>query len=165
MAIAVSQDLVALETWAGALLTDLSPAGRRALLRSVAVDLRRANYGRIVDQRNPDGTAYEPRKRRDPPLRAKAGRIKRRNEARKDPMFRKLRLARHMTADWSENAASVGFNGPAARIARVHQLGLLDRVERRQDAPIVRYPQRVLLGFTDDDRQRLLDLVMGRLQA
>jgi len=78
-------------------------------------------------------------------------------------MFRKLRLSRHLTAEWTDSGASVGFNGHAARIARVHQEGLADRVDRRPDAPMVRYAQRLLLGFTEDDRRRLLDLTMEHL--
>jgi phage virion morphogenesis protein len=55
-------ELSAVETWAGALLGQLSPAGRRTVMRDVARELRRSQQKRIAAQRNPDGSAYEPRK-------------------------------------------------------------------------------------------------------
>lgn len=165
MAGRLSDELEQLETWVGGLLAKASPAERRQLARAVAVDLRRSQVERIRDQKNPDGTPYAPRKRRDPPIRAKAGRIKRRVSARAKPMFRKMRLGKHLQARWTEAEASVGFTGRAARIARVHQDGLRDRVEPRPDAPEVIYPKRGLVGFTDDDRQRLLDLVLAHLES
>lgn len=165
MAWRVSDELEQLETWVGGMLTKASAAERRRLARAVAVDLRRSQAERIRDQRNPDGSAYKPRKRRDPPVREKAGRMKRLAAARAEPMFRRLRLTKYLQARWTEAEASVGFTGRAARIARVHQDGLRDRVEPRPDAPEVVYPKRGLVGFTDADRERLLELVLAYLQV
>lgn len=153
----MSDDLERLETWVAGLLAKASPAERRRLARVVAVDLRRDQAQRIAGQRNPDGSPYEARK-----IREKAGRIRRRALG---PMFRKLRAARSLTAESDTSEARVGFRSArTARIARVHQEGLMDRVERRAGAPEVRYPQRVLLGFTEAYRERLLDLVMQHLE-
>ncbi|WP_255213944.1 phage virion morphogenesis protein, partial [Burkholderia pseudomallei] len=58
----MTDDLQALERWAGGLLAKLSPAARRQLLRELGRDLRRAQQSRVAAQRNPDGSAYEPRK-------------------------------------------------------------------------------------------------------
>ena len=60
----MSDDLRALETWAGALLAKLQPAQRRAINHQVAIDLRRSQAQRIKAQQGPDGAAYPPRKRR-----------------------------------------------------------------------------------------------------
>ena len=147
--------LTARETWCAPLLANLQPGARRALARAMANDLRRSQSGRIAQQQNPDGSAYEPRK---PRIRDKKGRIRR-------GMFAKLRTAKFLRAKSDQDSAAVEFTGRVARLARVHQEGLRDRVEPRPDAPEVVYPKRGLVGFTDDDRQRLLDLVLAHLES
>lgn len=118
------------------LLAALSPAGRRKLAGDIAKELRKSQQQRIKQQKAPDGTPYQARKRQ--PLRAKTGRIKR-------AMFQKLRTSRYMKASGRENSAVVEFTGKVQRIARVHQYGLKDRPNiHAQD---VQYPERQLLGF------------------
>lgn len=129
-------DLQRLEEWASPLLARLQPAQRNALARRLAAELRRSQQQRIAQQRNPDGSAYAPRK---PRAREKAGRIRR-------AMFERLRQAKHLKAGGNANEVWVGFVGRTARIARVHQEGLSDRVA--PDGPSVRYDRRELLGFT-----------------
>ena len=72
-------------------------------------------------------------------------------------MFTKLRTARWLRISGSADAAEVGFAGRVARIASIHQDGLRDRAAPH--APEVRYPQRVLLGFTNADRERIRDFL------
>lgn len=132
----------------------LEPPQRARLARDVAQALRRSQQQRILTQRNPDGTAYAPRKARQ--LRGKAGRIKARAK-----MFTKLRTARYLKARGTADEAAVSFAGRISRIARVHQYGLRDRAER--GAPDVQYPQRELLGLTDIERERLRDQVLAHL--
>lgn len=134
----------------------LEPTQRARLARDVAQALRRSQQQRILTQRNPDGTAYAPRKARQ--LRGKAGRIKARVK-----MFIKLRTARYLKARGTADEAAVSFAGRISRIARVHQYGLRDRAER--GAPDVQYPQRELLGLTDIERERLRDQVLAHLTA
>lgn len=140
-----------LDTWAGALLAKLAPPARRTLARTIATELRRSQQQRIAAQLNPDGTAYAPRK---PRLRDKRGAIRRRAT-----MFAKLRTARWLKATSTADAAEVGFIGRVARLARVHQEGLRDRVS--PGGKQIRYPTRALLGFTEAEREsirtRLLD--------
>lgn len=142
--------LDALEDWAGPVLRALEPAQRKALAANLARRLRRSQQQRIATQKNPDGTAYVPRKPRE--LRGKAGHIKRRAE-----MFRKLRTARYMRAKGDAQAITLSFAGRIARIARVHQYGLKDRAA--PGAPDVRYAARALFGFTEAD----LDLIRDGL--
>jgi phage virion morphogenesis protein len=161
----VNDELTQLETWAGALLAKLLPPERRRLAGTIAQDLRRSQQKRIAAQQAPDGTPYDPRKRRAQPLRRKKGAINR----KKDAMFAKLRMARWLKASATAEGAEVGFTGRVARLARVHQYGLNDRpvhqygLNDRPDpgAKDVRYPRRVLLGFTEADRvmvrERLLE--------
>ena len=144
----MADNLRALEDWAGAMLAKLEPGARRQLNQQIGRELRRSQQQRIAAQRNPDGSAFAPRKPRQ--LRAKKGRIKRQ-------MFAKLRQAKHLKVQSSADAIAIGFMGRVARIARVHQYGLRDRPERGQAD--VQYDRRELLGFTDAD----LDLIRDRL--
>ena len=144
----MTDNLHALEDWAGALLARLEPGARRQLNQQIGRELRRSQQQRVASQRNPDGTAYAPRKPRK--LRGKVGRIKRQ-------MFTKLRQAAHLKLRSTPDAIAISFMGRVARIARVHQYGLRDRPERGQAD--VQYDRRELLGFTDAD----LDLIRDRL--
>lgn len=159
----MSDDLEQLEQWAGELLARLEPAERRRLTRKIATDLRRSQAARIASQRNPDGSAYAPRKPREP-LRARKGRIKR--QARKRTMFAKLRQARYLKASSTEAEAAVGFaNATVARIAAIHHYGLRDRVARRRGSPEVTYPARQLLGLTEAEELRILELLTAQLEG
>ncbi|MDC7683278.1 phage virion morphogenesis protein [Asticcacaulis sp. BYS171W] len=154
----MARELAAIEDMEGivnGLLVGLSPSGRAVLMRKVARDWRKSQSARIRAQKNPDGSTYEKRK----PL--KDGYEPLKNGA----MFRKLRLVKYLKSGASANEAWVGFVGRVAAIARVHQYGLKDRVVRLKGAPEVQYPERVLLGLADDEREDLLDLVMSHLDA
>ncbi|MEW5020190.1 phage virion morphogenesis protein [Enterobacter hormaechei] len=134
------------------LLASLSPAGRRKLAGDIAKELRKSQQQRIKQQKAPDGSPYQARKRQ--PLRAKTGRIKR-------AMFQKLRASRYMKATGSENSAVVEFTGKVQRIARVHQYGLKDRPN--PNAKDVQYPERQLLGFSQEDKQLVETLIIKHL--
>lgn len=154
----MASDLIALERELGALTRAMSPSERRKMLRALALDLRRSQQQRIGRQQNPDGSPFTPRRpKAQSKARAKAGRIRR----RKGRMFAKLKLARYMKASADANHAETGFSGRAAGIARVHQLGLVDRVSRR--GPRVRYAARRLLGFTADDRDHVRDTLVQHI--
>ena len=147
----IVDEMQQLEAWVAPLLSKLEPAQRRALARTIGGELRRGQITRIRDQRNADGSAYAPRKR------DQAGKIKRRKAA----MFQRITQARHLKIEASESSAAVGFLGRVARIARVHQEGLTDRVSRQSQS--VRYERRQLLGFTDAERQVIRDLLVEHL--
>ncbi|HAH1334161.1 TPA: phage virion morphogenesis protein [Escherichia coli] len=134
------------------LIAAISPAGRRKLAVEIAKQLRRSQQQRIKQQKAPDGTPYQARKRQ--PLRAKSGRIKR-------SMFQKLRTSRYMKASGRIDAAVVEFTGKVQRIARIHQYGLKDRpTPHAQD---VQYPQRQLLGLSLEDEQVIEELIFDYL--
>jgi phage virion morphogenesis protein len=130
-------ELQEVDAWLDALLAGLEPAARKRMMRELAQQLRRSQQKNIRMQRNPDGTAYEPRR---VTARTK-GRIRRQ-------MFAKLRTAKYLKAVASPDSASVEFEGRVQRIARVHHYGLRDRVSRR--GPEVQYSQRRLLGINDE---------------
>ena len=148
-------DLQALEDWASPLLAQLEDKQRRALARAIARDLRRSQRARIKAQTNPDGTPYAPRKPQK--WRERQGSI------RRQAMFGKLSTAKWLKATARGDTAVVGFFGNVARLAKTHQYGLRDRVDR--DGPSIEYPQRVLLGFTDQDRETILDSLLTHLNS
>lgn len=136
------------------LIGALAPAFRRKLAAEIAKELRRSQQQRIKQQKAPDGTPYQARKRQ--PLRAKKGRIKR-------TMFQKLRTSRYMKASGRNDAAVVEFTGKVQRIAQIHQLGLKDRPNpHTQD---VQYPERPLLGFSQVDRRLVEEMVFEHIRS
>ncbi|MFN3881500.1 MAG: phage virion morphogenesis protein [Nitrincola lacisaponensis] len=98
------------------------------------------------------GDYYTPEKSSSGSIRQKKGRIKQK-------MFTKLSTARYLKQKYNPSTVSVGFFGNVARIARVHQYGLRDRVAK--NGPEVQYEKRELLGFTEQDKalieQRLIE--------
>ncbi|CAX57646.1 conserved uncharacterized protein [Erwinia billingiae Eb661] len=83
-------------------------------------------------------------------------------KAAKNPMFRRLRAARFLKATAYPDAAVVGFQGNAARIARVHQYGLTDKVAHRASA---KYPARQLLGLTPTEIDGIADAIIGAMEG
>jgi phage virion morphogenesis protein len=152
-------DLSAVQAWAGALLMQLSPAGRRKATRDIARELRRSQQARIAAQKDPDGSGYEPRKIRSggKQLRGKRGRLKR------AAMFARLRTSRWMSMGWDDKELAVGFSGRIARMARVHQFGETSAVAH--GGPKHRYPARVLLALTVLERKMVRDRLLADLTA
>lgn len=148
----MTDNLAALEDWAGALLAKLSPAERRKLTTRIGRDLRRNQQQRIATQRNPDGTPYAPRKAKA--LRGKKGRIKRQ-------MFTRLRQAKNLRLQSTADSIAIAFTGRIARIAKVHQRGLRDRPGRGQAE--VQYAKRELLGFNHAAIEMIRDQLLDHL--
>jgi len=61
-----TDDLVEIERIAGGLIRQLSAGQRRSLLRRMAREMAARNRARIAAQKAPDGTAFEPRRPREP---------------------------------------------------------------------------------------------------
>jgi phage virion morphogenesis protein len=89
------------------------------------VALRRSQAQRIARQSAPDGHAYIPSKNY-PSLRSRRGYI----QHKKAAMFQKIRLNKYLNNQHDANQISVGFFGRVARIARVHQEGLIDHTSQ-----------------------------------
>lgn len=151
----MSGDLNQLEQWAGQLLAHLSAQEMRKLSSSIAQELRRSNQARIKAQQSPDGTPFAQRKKKN--FKSKQGRIK----TQKAAMFAKLRLASHLKAKGTTDGIEVGFIGRTARIARVHQFGLRDKID--QTGKVTQYEKRQLLGITESDRAKIMDAVLKHL--
>ncbi|MBB5469170.1 phage virion morphogenesis protein [Paraburkholderia sp. CI2] len=158
----MNDDLTApIEAWAGELLSKLAAPNRRALLLKIARELRKRQSARIAAQKNPDGSAYDPRKRkrgrRKAGARASVGRIKR------QAMFAKLRTAKWLKVEVTDGGLAVGFEGRVAQIAAVHQEG--QRAPVDPHGPTYRYPRRVLLGFTDADHSFIRDMLVEHINS
>lgn len=141
------------DAWAAPLAARLAPAARRKVMHALAQALRKLTAARIAAQQNPDGSAWEPRKR----IRAKHGR----GRIKAQKMYLKMRMAAHLKVVADADSATVKYTGSDARIARVAQYGLVDRVS--PNGPSVRYPQRQLLGFADADREWIRDYLVQNL--
>lgn len=85
----------------------------------------------------------------------------RKGAVRRRPMFAKIRQARNLKNRSTPNAVIAGFVGDVARVARIHQYGLRERIKR--GGPSVQYPQRRLLGFSDDDQVMIRDMLIDHL--
>ncbi|WP_338616455.1 phage virion morphogenesis protein [Pigmentiphaga sp. CHJ604] len=143
-------DLTLMAEWAAPILARFTPAETRAAMRDIALELRRSQAKRIGRQRDPDGSAYQPRKK----LRDRKGRLR-------GAMFKRLRTARYLRVESSPTQATVVFAGRVQRIARVHQDGLVDVVDRRAPSSAsVRYARRRLLGLTGADRDMIIDRLL-----
>ncbi|MDH0834032.1 phage virion morphogenesis protein [Acinetobacter johnsonii] len=129
-------ELQALNDYLAPLLTKLSDAERRKLEMSIARKVRASQKTRITRQQNPDGSAFVPRKKR---LRDKKNKIK-------NKMFNLIKTSKYMKIERTSEGVAIGFMNRVANIARVHQYGLRDRVEK--GGPTVKYDSRELLGFT-----------------
>ncbi|TBL48943.1 phage virion morphogenesis protein [Obesumbacterium proteus] len=139
-------DFIQLEDWMVGLLEKFTPAKRRKLAQQWARTLRQSQQKRIQQQLNPDGSPYEARK---PQKRDKKGRVKRK-------MFRKIRTARYLKTKATPDMAEVSFsNSRIERIAATHQYGLREKLGKR--GPVVKYPQRELLGFNFNGNIIILD--------
>ncbi|MFX5124459.1 phage virion morphogenesis protein [Acinetobacter baumannii] len=144
-------DLQALSEHLGHLLRQLSDAEMRKLEMSIARKLRTSQKKRITQQQNADGSRYIPRKDR---LRNKKNKIK-------NKMFNAIKNAKYMRIERTPVGITIGFTGRVAFIARVHQYGLKDKVDK--DGPTVKYDIRELLGFTPEELKMIEDDIVSHL--
>ncbi|PWB14233.1 phage virion morphogenesis protein [Acinetobacter sp. AM] len=144
-------ELQALNEHLGALLIQLSDAELHKLEMGIARKIRASQKTRISKQQNPDGSAFVPRKKR---LRDKKNKIK-------NKMFNVIKTSKYMRIERTADGVAIGFMNRVANIARVHQYGLRDRVER--DGPTVKYDARELLGFTPDELDMIESEVLNHL--
>jgi len=213
----MADDLSQLETWAAPLLARLNSQERRAMMRDLAIGLRKRQSDRIKKQENPDSSSFVPRKSNrvrsaNPPIRflykkpngisrivymrswqnnglritgfdreangirtilksriehylptpSGSGQTLRNKKGRiKQKMFQRLTQPKFFKMASDINSAAVGFNGNAADIAEIHQLGLKDEVNN--SGLEYDYPKRELLGFSNADRQWVNDFLVDRL--
>ncbi|WP_303820088.1 phage virion morphogenesis protein [Actinobacillus minor] len=135
-----------------ALLNNISKPRRRLLYQQIGRELARSQRRRIKAQQNPDGSAYAPRKRQ----RKVKGKIKQK------AMFAKITQPSHLKLRYAQEGVSLGFYGGDAAVADIHQFGREGKVQKHLNFK-VKYDQRELLGFTDEDREMIEDFVVKAL--
>ncbi|HBQ3180286.1 TPA: phage virion morphogenesis protein, partial [Klebsiella pneumoniae] len=84
-----------------------------------------------------------------------------RNTTKREQMFRRLRTARFLKTSATPDGVEVGYSGVAARIARIHQFGLRDKVN--DSGAMATYPRRELLGLSKADRMAIARQVIDSL--
>ena len=147
-------DFAPIEQLVRDLLVRTAAPERARLMRSIGREIRKSQSDRIAAQRDPEGAAFAPR-------RPKPDRGRKKGKLRQQKMFRKLRMAKSLKAGGNGDEVWVGFGGRASRIASIHQAGLSDAPAPGQ--PKVRYARRVLLGLTEAEQQRILDLILAQV--
>jgi phage virion morphogenesis protein len=150
----VTNDFAPIEQLCRDLLLRTAAPERARLMRSIGREIRKSQSDRIAAQRDPEDVAFAAR-------RPKPDRGRKKGRLRQQKMFRKIRMAKSLKAGGNADEAWVGFAGRASRIASIHQEGLSDAPAPGQ--PKVRYARRALLGLTDAERQRILDLILGAI--
>ena len=146
-------ELDALVDHLGTMLNRLNESEQRKLSMSIGRKLRASQKTRITTQKNPDGSAFIPRKFR---LRNKRDKIK-------NKMFNLIKNAKYLRLQRTEQGIAIGFAGRVSRIANVHQYGLRDRVEK--NGPQVKYAARELLGFTPQEIDMIETEVLSYLST
>lgn len=149
----IMAELQALSDHLGTMLIKLSDVERRKLEMSIGRKLRASQKTRITKQQNPDGSKYVPRKNK---LRDKKNKIK-------NKMFNAIKNAKWMKVQRTTEGVAVGFADRVAFIARVHQFGLRDKVDR--DGPTVKYNSRELLGFTPEEMAMIENDVLAYISG
>ncbi|WP_343560409.1 phage virion morphogenesis protein [Kiloniella sp. b19] len=132
------------------LVDGLAPKARKKLLSDVSRRLRKSTQQRMAKQINPDGSKWEPRKRDS------NGSIRSRAK-----MMTELRKVRRLKATAKQDRLSLGFYGSDARIAHIHHRGLRDRPD--PEGREIVYPERQILGITNEDSQMIEDMVLEHL--
>ncbi|ELM3616083.1 phage virion morphogenesis protein [Aeromonas sobria] len=144
-----TDELSRLTSWADGLLASMTPAARRQLMGELARNLRASQSKRIRANIQPDGSSMTLRK----PLKKLA---KKRGATRRK-MFQHLVSPRWLKATSTEHQAVVEFVGSANRLATIHQYGLKDRIKGRE----ISYPARELLGITNQEVEKLEELLLA----
>lgn len=148
-----TDDLNRLNELFDGLIQQLSPAARKQLSRDISRRLRASQAQRIKQNTAPDGSAFEARKPQ-PTWAKRLGAIK------KKLMFQKIIRQKYLKPEYSASAATVGFTGFISRVATEHQYGLRGRINERIS---IRYPQRELLGLTQNEMNMIEAVIIRHL--
>lgn len=135
----------ALPEWATAIASQLDNKNIKKVNRTLAMELRAINRDRIRAQTDPDGGSFVQ------PLKAS-----------NSPMFRKLTAARYLKFNATNRYAQIGFQGSAARLARIHHEGQRSTV-RPDSSKKFPYPKRPLIGIASADRRVIIRVLRESL--
>jgi phage virion morphogenesis protein len=129
----------------GDFLAGLSGQQLAAAKREIGKYLSTQLKHRLAAQQTADGGGFAPR-------RGKGGKML------------KGFAARTRTAIDPESVA-VGYRGRDAKLARTHNLGLLDRIRSQSGAMVMaNYPARQWVGINADDQAAILQILQNQLE-
>lgn len=127
--------------WLERINQQLNDSQKRTLNRRLSTKLRAQMKRRIASQSDPDGRRFTPRKRNQ------VGSI------RSGALFK--RLPKMIKTAYSSRHAEVGFAGRTAEVMAVHQYG--KTIKPSPNAKATRYPIRVTVGFSEEDKQLIIN--------
>lgn len=137
----MSDNFDELAPWIDRIGKQLNPNQTRTLNRRISTKIRTNWKRRIKAQKDPDGRKFTPRKRDQP------------GSIRSGAMFK--RLPKLMKTAYSSRHAEIGFAGRTAEVMKVHQFGLTVKPSENSDA--TRYPVRETAGWSDDDKNLIIN--------
>lgn len=138
----VSIDSSELDGHIDAVMQSLSPSQQAKLTRQIAVYLQTKTQKDLTAQRDPGGKAWQRRKQ-----------IKGKPRNRRK-MFVRMRLRNNLKIRNKPGNVIVGWVGPAARVGKISQYGLKDPSNHN-----AKYAKRLLIGITQQDNERISDMV------
>lgn len=145
--------LTAIEPFLGDVIDAAAPGQRLKLIERLMRFARRANAERIAANKEPDGGAMAPRKRRPKPKRGK--------------MFKNIGKQGALKIRVSPDEGELAFaDGGVARTAAEHHFGLVGFVGKSRRGRVVRtrYHARRLLGI-GPEQDRYLDEVLKHFEG
>lgn len=137
----MSDNFAELAPWLERIAQQLNDGQKRTLNRRLSTKLRANLKRRLAAQTDPDGRRFTPRKRNQ------IGSI------RSGAMFK--RLPKMIKTAYSSSHAEVGFSGRTAEVMAVHQYG--KTIKPSANARATRYAIRETVGWSDDDKQIIID--------
>lgn len=152
----MADDFRRLAPWLQEVASRFDERSRLKMGRKIAQQLRKLNARRIAANTQPDGSAMEPRKQAEGPVRKKA--------PASGKMFKRMRLVKNMPIRVHPDQIEVSFSSQMAQTAAVHHFGLRDRVAKFRGAPSIRYPRRELLGFGSEDEAAIMDMLLAGIK-
>lgn len=137
----MSDNFEELDPWLERISKQLNAQQKTRLNRRLSTKLRTVWKRRIKAQKDPDGKRFTPRKRDG------VGSI------RRGAMFQ--RLPKMLKTSYSSNRAKIGFAGRTAEVMAVHQFG--ETIKSNSNSKPTRYPVRETVGFSDEDKQLIIN--------
>ncbi|WP_287601192.1 phage virion morphogenesis protein [Thiothrix sp.] len=127
-------------------LAGLSGQQLNAANREIGKYLNTRLKHRLAAQQTADGAAFAPR-------RGKGGKMLK--------GFANLTFTRI-----DPESVAVGYNGRAAKLARTHNLGLLDRIKSQSGALVMaNYPARQWAGINADDEAAIMQILQKKMES
>lgn len=126
-----------LDNFLAALLPGQLAAAKREIGKYLSTRLKQ----RIKGQQTVDGGGFAPR-------RGKGGKMMK-------------GFARRTKTEMGAESVAVGYRGRDAKLARVHNLGLVDRIRSQTGTMVMAdYPARQWVGMNADDEQEIIAILM-----